>query len=122
MEAGSSLRAKKVDYRCPFCEKDLKTRKLSHAVISRAEIDCTYCKSRLSYNVHRLEFGMVMFNFAAVAVFIAAAYWLHSRVLAVIAFATAMAGALTLPVLERTWLRNWPRFVGAKPKKKDFDV
>ncbi len=106
-----------MNYHCPCCEKDLKTRKLSHAVIARAEIDCLHCKSRLSCNVHRLEFLLVMFNFVAIAVFIASAYWLQSRVLAVIAFGAAMLGAVMLPVLERIWLRDWPRFVPAKPKK-----
>lgn len=108
-----------MNYRCPYCEKDLKTRKLSHAVVARAETDCVHCKSRLCYNVHRLEFTIVMFNFAAVAVFIAAAYWLHSKTLAIIAFGAAMLGALTLPVLERTWLKDWPRFAKAAPKTFD---
>lgn len=105
-------------YRCPACEKDLTTRKLSQAVISRLETDCPHCKTRLSFNVHRAEFVIVLFNFAAIAVFVASAYWLHSKVLAIIAFGTAMLGALMLPVLERTWLRDWQRFVIAPVRPK----
>lgn len=102
-----------MDYRCPACGKDLGSRRLSQAVIARMEIECTFCKSRLQCNVHRMEFAVVLFNFAAIALFIAGAYWLHSKELAIIAFALAMLGALALPVLERTWLRTWPRFVRA---------
>ncbi len=107
-----------MNYRCPACEKDLGTRKLSQAVISRLETECPHCKTKLSFNVHRAEFAIVLFNFAAVAVFIACSYWLHGKVLAIIAFGAAMLGSLMLPVLERTWLRDWPRFVIASVRPK----
>lgn len=102
-----------MDYRCPACDKDLGTRKLSQAVMARLETDCVHCKSRLRFNVHRAEFAIVMFNFAAIMVFFAGAYWFPTQRLALYAFVAAMAGALALPVLERTWLRNWPRFLVA---------
>ncbi len=102
-----------MDYRCPACEKDMGSRRLSQMVIARLETECIHCKSRLRFNVHRAEFTVVMFNFAALAVFVSSAYWLRSRELALIAFGCAMLGALVLPVLERTSLRAWPRFVRA---------
>ncbi len=105
-------------YRCPACEKDLGTRKLSQAVISRLETDCPHCKSRLRFNVHRAEFAIVVFNFVAIAVFFAGAYWYPTERLAFYAFVAAMAGALMLPVLERIWLRAWPRFVIAADRTK----
>lgn len=105
-----------MDYRCPACDKDLGTRKLSQAVMARLETDCVHCKSRLRFNVHRAEFAIVMFNFAAIMVFFAGAYWFPTQRLALYAFVAAMAGALALPVLERTWLRNWPRFLVAAGK------
>ncbi len=110
-----------MNYRCPFCEKDLKSRKLMHAVVARAETDCLHCKSRLRYNVHRAESAVVMFNFVAIAVFVTSAYWLQSKTLAIIAFGAAMLGALMLPMLERTWLKDWPRFAKAVPKTLDGD-
>ncbi len=107
-----------MNYHCPACEKDLGTRKLSQAVISRLEIECLYCKSKLSFNVHHSEFVIVVFNFVAIIAFFACAYWYPTEQLAYYAFVAAMVGALMLPVLEQTWLRAWPRFLIAADRRQ----
>ena len=102
-----------MDYRCPICRADLGHRKLSQAIVARMEMDCTHCKGRVRLNVHRLEMIIVMFNFGAIAVMGALAYWYQSQGLMLVAIGAAMAGVLALPVLERTGLRNWPRYTPA---------
>ncbi len=100
-----------MDNRCPLCKGDLGKRKFSHAVVARIEIDCSHCKRTIRVNVHRSEVVIVLFNFGAIVVLVCLAYWLRSQGLLLFAFAAAMAGALALPVLERTYLRTWPRYV-----------
>ena len=73
-------------------------------------MDCTHCKGRIRLNVHRLEMIIVMFNFGAIAVMGALAYWFQSQALMLVALGAAMAGIAALPLLERTYLRSWPRF------------
>jgi len=104
-----------MDHRCPHCRSDLAARKLSQAVIARMEIDCPYCKRRIRVNLHRAESAIVLGSFAAFAAFAALAYWLPREGLYLAAFAAAMAGAAALPLLERTWLRAWPRYMGIEP-------
>ena len=105
----------RMDYRCPACEKDLGTRKLTQAIMVRMEMDCTHCKSKLRFNVHQAEFLIVVFNFAAIIAFFAGAYWYPTDRLATYAFGLAMLGSVMLPLLNRTWLRQWPRFVLLPP-------
>jgi uncharacterized membrane protein len=100
-----------MNHGCPHCGKDLATRKLSQAVIARMEIDCLYCKRRIRLNVHRAEAAIILGSFGAFALFAALAYWLPRQSLFLVAFAAAMAGAAALPLIERTWLRSWPRYV-----------
>lgn len=102
-----------MDYHCPACGKDLGTRKLTQAIMVRMEMDCPHCKSKLRFNLHQAEFLIVIFNFAAIVAFFAGAYWFPTDRLAAYAFGLAMAGSIMLPVLNRTWLRDWPRFVRA---------
>ena len=105
-----------MDCRCPACGKDLGRRKLGHSVVARMEVDCTHCKSRIRVNVHRAETMLVLFNFVAIAVFFGGAYWLRNQTLAVVAFGAAMLGALALPLLEKIWLRDWPRYAPLPPR------
>jgi hypothetical protein len=104
-----------MDYRCPLCQANLGTRRLSQAVITRMEIDCAHCKAKIRLNVHRAEEAVVLLGFGTIIALAACAYWFQSQALALAAFAAAMAGALALPVLERTWLRTWPRYASGRP-------
>ena len=52
-----------------------------------------------------------MLGFGTFATLAALAYWLQNQNLMLFAFGVAMAGALTLPVLEHTYLRTWPRYI-----------
>ena len=99
-----------MDYRCPVCRANLGTRRLSQAVVTRMDIDCSHCKSTIHLNVHRAEEIIVLLGFGAIVVFAGCAYWFESQGLALCAFGAAMAGALALPLLERTYLRTWPRY------------
>ncbi len=104
-----------MDYRCPVCRANLGTRRLSQAVIARMEIDCSHCGSRIRLNVHRAEEIVVVLGFGTMIALAAGAYWFESRVLVLAAFGAAMLGALALPLLERTYLRTWPRYASSVP-------
>jgi len=99
-----------MDYRCPVCRANLKKRRLTHAIVAQMEIDCSYCKSTIRFNVHRAETIIVLLSFVAIVVLGSGAYWLQDQSLALLAFGAAMAGSLALPLIEQTYLRNWPRF------------
>jgi hypothetical protein len=88
---------------------------LSQAVISRMEIDCRHCKSRIRLNLHRAETIVTLANFGIIAALFALAYWYESRNLVLLALGAAMLGMVALPVLERTWLRGWPRYLRIHP-------
>ena len=102
-----------MDYRCPVCRVNLGTRRLSQAVVTRMEIDCSHCKSKIRLEVHWAEEIVVLLSFGTVAVLAGFAYWFQSQGLVLTALGAAMAGALALPLLERTWLRNWPRYASS---------
>ncbi len=99
-----------MDYRCPACRANLGKQKFSHAVMGGLEIECTHCKSIVRVNVHPAETVIIMFNFAAILVLAVFAYWFQSRGLVLVAVGAGLVGASALPLLERTWLRNWPRY------------
>jgi DNA-directed RNA polymerase subunit RPC12/RpoP len=99
-----------MDYRCPDCGADLGRRKLGQAVMVRMEIDCTQCKRSIRLNIHRAEMAVVLVDFGLIVLLGAAAYWTQSRAPVLWALAAAALGASALPLLERTWLRDWPRF------------
>lgn len=93
----------------------LKSRRLADAVITKMEIDCAHCNSRIRLNVHRAELVVVLLNFGVIVTLAAFAYWRGSERLVLLTVGAAMLGALALPLLERTWLRTWPRYVSAAP-------
>jgi hypothetical protein len=99
-----------MDYRCPLCSTNLGKRKLTQAIVARMESECSSCKGIIRLNVHRAEAILVVLDFAAIVVLAVFAYRTQSHELALAAFGAAMAGALALPLLENTYLRNWPRY------------
>jgi hypothetical protein len=103
-----------MDHRCPLCGRDLATRRLSQAVIARAEIDCPSCKGRLKVNVHPVEEVLTFATLAGFLLFAGLGYGLQREGLYFAAFAFAMLGASALPLAERVWLRTWPRYVSAQ--------
>lgn len=105
-----------MDHRCPLCARDLAGRRLSQAVVARMEIDCPYCKRRIRVNVHRLEEALLFATLAGFVGFAALGYWLERESLYLAAFAAAMLGAAALPLVERIWLRTWPRYVPMHPE------
>lgn len=99
-----------MDHRCPLCAGSLAKRKLSQSIVARMEIDCSHCKRRIRLNLHPAEVIVVLLGFGAFVVLAGFAYALQSQRLALMAFGAAMVGALALPLLERTYLRSWPRY------------
>lgn len=108
-----------MNYQCPLCGGNLGKRKLSHAIVARMEMDCTHCKGRLRLNLHRAEIVIVVLLFTIFVILATVAQRLQSQNLLLFAFGAAMAGALTLPLLERTFLRDWPRYA---PKEQTPDI
>ena len=102
-----------MDYRCPVCRADLGKRKLSQTIAPRMAIECSRCKSVIHLNVHRAETIIVLLNFAVIVALAAFAYWFQSRGMVLVAVGAALVGASALPLLERTYLRTWPRYVSA---------
>jgi hypothetical protein len=100
-----------MDHRCPLCGSPLTGRKLSQPIIARAEIDCPFCKGRLKVNLHPAEEAVVLATLAGFLLLAGLGYALGREGLYVLAFAVAMLGAGALPVLERFWLRAWPRYL-----------
>ena len=99
-----------MDCHCPICRMDLGRRKLGHAIVARMEIECSYCKNNIRLNVHPVEHRVVLLSFGLFVALAATAYLLQSQALALVAFGSAMIGAAGLPMLERTYLRDWPRY------------
>lgn len=99
-----------MDHRCPECGASLARRKLVHAVVARIEIDCEHCKRRIRLNIHPLESAVVTANFAVVLVLGALAYWFQTQELMLWTLAAALFAGVAVPLLERTVLRDWPRY------------
>ncbi|MDA0275917.1 MAG: hypothetical protein O3A06_12225 [Proteobacteria bacterium] len=99
-----------MDHRCPECGASLARRKLVHAVLARMEIDCDHCKRRIGLNIHKLESAVVMANFAVVLVLGALAYWYRTQELMLWTLGAALFAGVAVPLLERTVLRDWPRY------------
>ena len=107
-----------MDCRCPICSQDLGRRKLGHAIVARMEIECVFCKNPIRLNVHRAEHITVLASFCGFLALAGIAYLMQSQALAVIAFGAAMLDAMSLPVLERTYLRDWPRYARIDPRSE----
>ncbi len=99
-----------MDYRCPVCRENIAKRRLSQTVMLGLEIECPRCNSVVRHNIHRVESMIVLLNFAVILVLAAFAYWFQSRGLVLVAVGAALVGAAALPLLERTYLRTWPRY------------
>ena len=99
-----------MDYACPHCGKSLRVRRLTHAIISRLEVDCPHCGRKLRRNVHRAEELVVIASFGALVAFALAAYAAGRQDLILVGLLVAAVGTLAQPVLERTLLRHWPRY------------
>jgi hypothetical protein len=105
-----------MDYRCPCCGQDLGTRKRRHALIARMEIDCEHCKQRIRLNMHPMESRIVFASFGSFLALGIAAWALKSEPLTVLALFAGAAAPLVLPFLERTWWRDWARYVPANDR------
>jgi len=105
-----------MDYRCPICGKDLGERKLARAIVARMEMDCRHCMARIQLNVHRAEMAIELSGIAAFVLLAALAYRVQSQGLLLAALAVALAGAASLRLLERTRLRDWPRYASVAPR------
>ena len=103
-----------MQYRCPACSADLGKGRRSQSLLTRMECDCTRCAARLRLNVHTLEAVVVVADFGAIVLFGALAWFLQSHVFALLALGAVALGAAVLPLLERVWLRDWPRYVALK--------
>jgi hypothetical protein len=99
-----------MDYRCPVCGANLGRRKLTQAVVTQMETECSGCKSEIRLNVHWVEEIVVLLSCGTIVVLAAFAYWFQSQGLVIAALGAAMLGALALPLLENTYLRTWPRY------------
>lgn len=107
-----------MDYRCPVCRTNLGRRRLSEAVVTRMEIECSHCKSVIRLNIHPAEAVIVLLIFVTIVVSATFGYWLQNRGLMLSAFGTAMVGALALPLLEKIYLRSWPRYASSVQSPK----
>jgi DNA-directed RNA polymerase subunit RPC12/RpoP len=108
-----------MDYRCPICRTDLGRRKLIASIVAQMETDCAKCGARIRLNIHSVETAVVLFGFGAIAVLGLLAWWTQSHGLALATFGAAMLGSVVLPLLERTYLREWPRYLPAVKIKPD---
>lgn len=102
-----------MDYRCPVCTAEQGKRRFDQSILIKMATQCPRCNSVLHLNVHRSETIVVGIDFAAIIALAAFAYWFQSGRAALLAVGAAMAGAAALPLLERTYLRTWPRYVSA---------
>ncbi len=83
--------------------------------MTQMEIECSGCRSRIRLNVHWAEEIVVLLSFGTVAALAAFAYWFQSKGFVITALGAAMLGALALPLLEKTYLRHWPRYAPKDP-------
>lgn len=104
-----------MDHRCPACSANLKQRKVAGAVIAKMEIDCPACGSRIRLNLHGTEVLAWVVHFAALGVAIVGGYLFQNKEVMVGGIVAAAIAALATRVLDRTYLRAWPRYTRARP-------
>jgi len=102
-----------MDYRCPLCGADQKKTRFGQTLVTQMASQCSECHGVIHLNVHRAETIVVLLNLAILVVLAVFAYWPQRRWLVLIAVGAALVGASALPVLERTYLRNWPRYASS---------
>jgi hypothetical protein len=107
-----------MDYRCPLCGANQKKTRFGQTLVTRMKGRCADCNGAIHLNVHRAETLVVLLNLAILVVLAVFAYWPQRRWVVLIAVAAALVGAAALPVLERTYLRNWPRYTARPPDTK----
>lgn len=105
-----------MDNRCPICGKDLGRRKLAHSVVARMDMDCPHCRGGLSVNVHPAEQTIVLAGVGAALALAALSYATRSQALLLAALAAGVAAAGAMALLERIWLRAWPRYIPRLPR------
>jgi hypothetical protein len=74
------------------------------------DVECPHCHGPLVVNVHPAETLVVLGTVAACVVLGALAYARQGEGLLLAALGGALSGAGVVYVLERTWLRAWPRY------------
>jgi hypothetical protein len=100
-----------VDNRCPVCSRELGRRKLAHSVVARMDVDCPHCGGGLSVHVHAAERTLVLAGTGAALALALLSYAAQSQALLLAALGAGVAAAAALSVLDRVWLRDWPRYV-----------
>ena len=107
-----------MNHRCPLCGAKQAKQKFGQAMVARMNVECSRCGRAIRLNVHPVETAVVLLNFAIIVALALFAYHLQSRGLVLVAFGAAMIGAASLPLLERTYLRSWPRYLADTPPSK----
>lgn len=104
-------------HRCPHCGRDLASRKLAGSIIARMDLDCPQCHGALTVNVHPAETALVLASVGGAVALAALAYAAQSQGLLLAALAVGIGGAGAVYVLERTRLRDWPRYAPRAARK-----
>jgi hypothetical protein len=81
------------------------------------DLECPHCAGPLRVNVHHAETGLVLAIVGGCLALAALAYALRSQPLLLFALGAGMAGAVATYVLERVWLRSWPRYLPRAPRR-----
>ena len=105
-----------MDNRCAACGKDLGRRKLGYSVVARMDVDCFHCHGALQVNPHPLERALVLGGTGTVLALAVLSYRMQNQGLLLAAMAAGMAAGGALALLERTWLRDWPRYISRPPR------
>ena len=93
--------------RCPACGGDLSKRRST--LMPRMELDCPLCKDRIALNLHPVETAVMIASFAAF-LFFGALFYVLGRDGFLVAALLSLSVAALLPLLERVWFRDWPRY------------
>ena len=93
---------------------DLAHRKLAQSIIAKMEIDCPGCMQRLEMNVHPVETGAMLLYCVGFVLPVIFGYVLERRDLMGAGVGIGIAGAAAIYLIERTYLRGWPRY---RPKR-----